>query len=1025
MAPDDRDGVGMRGLFSANLHMMIADANQPTPRTLQAMEDARILLLRGESGAGKTVAIAQEAERLHAAGKPVEMADLTDGLCDLAALLEKEGRRQDLTIFVDGLDIGLTRDNRLDIVLRRAMPGLANCPGARLRFALRSGFAAELLIACLEDHFGDDFEQLTIAPLRTEDVRIAAKAEGIDPVAFVGAIEGLRLAPLAARPPALRMLLGLWKKDGHLPKRRQDLYRQGCEVLLREANPDRLNAGGGDVSEYAGSLALFERFEIAERLAALMTFGDHDHLDLGADPGGAGLHVDKVTGGMQLAAGGNVRVTRGALREVVGSALFRPAGRDGFAFAHPSFMRYLAASFVAARSIPPAQGLPLLSASDGRIGANRIEVASWLGVLDPAYFDHLASADPQVLLRTGIPAASGAQRLQLATSLLARSDGGDLDLSELSETGDLVLLVSPGLGALLAGILTDKAEPLARRMFAGQVAQDTGCVPAAACAVVALDEDEPLDLRSAAISALAQNHTDAEHAILVLSAANAPNEDLHLVALGVAMRTLLSPADVIRCLKPGKEDMAQTFLCLRLLRDIVPADLPEALDAVVAIAIHGDEKQRYASQLMVGQALVRLAFGHLDDGRIRDALATFIATLPTRDPWLRWSFPLDKHGLPSAVTLEQRRALVSAVVTRAPGSAAAARNLLEACFLLRSEDLPWIVTEARSALGGPDAALWSTLAAEVARGFGGAFYGHLRVEGASDSEIDQFARAALPLPADYERWAPPVWWDSTAETNADEREDEARGEDDEEEEEEPILTALANWKLLTLQTEAGGRAAAPSVDPGTLLALFERADRRLVCDSRDLLRVIRESLDRLQRRLKGRDPLVRALWNEGSAPFPKDENFLSDFIVDHLRGDLIDSGVVADREAQIRPRLRDTAGERTDIQVQAFTNRGSGASGRPVASLTIEVKGCWNRDLYTAMEIQLVGRYLATTSENVGLYLVGWYICPAWKDGRVADRATTSGDTLAALRGKVDLQARSLSGGVRHIEGAVIDASLT
>jgi hypothetical protein len=134
--------------------------------------------------------------------------------------------------------------------------------------------------------------------------------------------------------------------------------------------------------------------------------------------------------------------------------------------------------------------------------------------------------------------------------------------------------------------------------------------------------------------------------------------------------------------------------------------------------------------------------------------------------------------------------------------------------------------------------------------------------------------------------------------------------------------------------------------------------------------------------------------------------------------------VVADREVQIRPRLRGTTGQRTDIRVQAFTIPGIDPRHREVASLTIEVKGCWNPDLYSAMKTQLKDRYLQTTGDHVGLYVVGWYVCPAWTSAKVAGLVPAAGNTQAALEEALRNQAESLSDGASKIEAFVIDATL-
>lgn len=250
IASEDLDGVAVRGLFSASIHSLTVAPGNPEARTLEAMDDRRVLLLRGEAGAGKSFAIDCEIKRLQAAGEQVMLADLADGLCDLPSLLREKSDQPDLTIFVDALDIGFVRDRGLDVELRRTVPHLPRQQGARLRFVLRSGFPADSFAMSLETHFGDNFEHLTIAPLGLEDVRIAAAAERLDPNQFFAALEGIQVAPLAARPPTLRMMLRLWARDNSLAKRRQDLYREGCEELLRETNPLRLQIGGGHDPDY-------------------------------------------------------------------------------------------------------------------------------------------------------------------------------------------------------------------------------------------------------------------------------------------------------------------------------------------------------------------------------------------------------------------------------------------------------------------------------------------------------------------------------------------------------------------------------------------------------------------------------------------------------------------------------------------------------------------------------------------------------------------------------------------------------
>jgi len=70
-------------------------------------------------------------------------------------------------------------------------------------------------------------------------------------------------------------------------------------------------------------------------------------------------------------------------------------------------------------------------------------------------------------------------------------------------------------------------------------------------------------------------------------------------------------------------------------------------------------------------------------------------------------------------------------------------------------------------------------------------------------------------------------------------------------------------------------------------------------------------------------------------------------------------------------------GERTDIHVDAVT-RGPKGKLYNVLTVIIEVKGCWNKNLNTDMEEQLVKRYLKENSCRYGLYLIAWFYCDLW-----------------------------------------------
>ncbi len=212
-------------------------------------------------------------------------------------------------------------------------------------------------------------------------------------------------------------------------------------------------------------------------------------------------------------------------------------------------------------------------------------------------------------------------------------------------------------------------------------------------------------------------------------------------------------------------------------------------------------------------------------------------------------------------------------------------------------------------------------------------------------------------------------------------------------------------------------------EPRHVLGLTERPVRRLLQNGDQLLELLIESLERFQDKLRGSTPAVFALWNEVNGSFtPKDEERISDQVKLHLESDLAERGVVVNREVVIRRGGGGRRGERTDIHVDAVVpspNQGQ----YDTVSVIIEAKGCWNRKLGTAMEEQLVNRYLHENQCRHGLYLVGWFNCEQW-DAADPRKGRAPKYGIDAARGKLEEQAKKLSLGDLSIRSAVLDLAL-
>ncbi|WP_148294330.1 NACHT domain-containing NTPase [Azospirillum sp. B506] len=245
----------------------------------------------------------------------------------------------------------------------------------------------------------------------------------------------------------------------------------------------------------------------------------------------------------------------------------------------------------------------------------------------------------------------------------------------------------------------------------------------------------------------------------------------------------------------------------------------------------------------------------------------------------------------------------------------------------------------------------------------------------------------------------------------------------------PDQAPWLGWHLITARQRMVQKTWTPPT-PSALLELVSRPLARLVRSGEELLGLILDSLSRLQVVLQGETPLARSLWNEavdedGEAAWSnKDENFLSDLVKKHLQEDIGRQGAVANREVEIRASKSADKGQRTDITVNAVMRQAGMADPLTIATVIIEVKGCWHAEVMTAMETQLRDRYMVDTNCSFGLYLVGWFVCDQWAKPRVGGRKPAADLTIDRLRQQLNDQASSLSDKGRTISAFVLDAAI-
>ena len=66
--------------------------------------------------------------------------------------------------------------------------------------------------------------------------------------------------------------------------------------------------------------------------------------------------------------------------------------------------------------------------------------------------------------------------------------------------------------------------------------------------------------------------------------------------------------------------------------------------------------------------------------------------------------------------------------------------------------------------------------------------------------------------------------------------------------------------------------------------------------------------------------------------------------------------------------INGNTGATTDIWIDAFSH-----CDNTHLSLCIEVKGSWNQETLTALDNQLIGKYMGEGGADAGILLVGWF----------------------------------------------------
>jgi len=698
-------------------------------QTLETYDDIdrhRCLVLLGEPGIGKTTELAQA---LAGAGERAYQVDL-------GAVADAEGLRRlvveapfvvawgesdgELVLFLDAFDEALAERGVLGRVLIAELGDLPR-ERLRLRIACRTADWPATLTDRLALLFGEAHEY-ELQPLTRADVVAAAAVAGVDGEAFVTAAVERAAAPLARVPLTLRFLLERYARDGALPTRPAELYRDGCRELCREQNPSRVETGR------VGTLSAEERLAIAERVAAATVLGGRAEVRLrGGGTAPTVVELAELDGGSErtnadlAAVPSDVDVDQRRLQETLATGLFTSRGDDLVGFAHHSYGEFLAARFLHRHRFDTRRALNLLAQE--RAGRQRVVpqlagVAAWLADLDADFLDWLIANEPEIALRADVEVMDEACKRALVDALLARADAGRLTDLAYATLGKLA---HPELDDQLRSWIVTDGVSRARRL----------AIELAGAAAVTelydllvervLDEEEEMRIRVDAGWALWRTAPAELRARLRPLAIAAPpadvDDDLKGVALLCVWPESLTIEELLDALTPPKRENYLGAYGLFLGQELIPrltdADLVRMLEWARELGTVGQHR-RFASLI---DDLLAAAWPRLEVDEVAAAFAATAAALLAREHALgARSYRADDLEQLIRTDRARRWRLIERLLPALIDGAIEPYHLITAAPLVQSEDLHRLLERALAGPEDDEKRAWARLADLTFRG---------------------------------------------------------------------------------------------------------------------------------------------------------------------------------------------------------------------------------------------------------------------------------------------------------------------
>ena len=636
-------------------------------KSLQEAAALGAIVITGDPGIGKSTVLAELAESTpREITVSYELGSFsTDGALQ-RAIAESEtvekwrNGTQPLALYLDGLDESTLRPSVIAEILRTE---LLRGPIEQLKFrvACRSANLSAKFESALLSIF-PRLEVLEVAPLRRVDVATACAAEELDFERFLTDAREAGAEIFLAHPVMLRFLFDTYRRDGTLGRSPREILATGCEELAKESQPEA----------HHETLSVPEKILLAGRIAAVLYIAGRQSIYLGttdrAPRDRQFITLDDCVG-FDLLETFEFQVRLQDLRSTVATKLFTSHGPDLMGFAHATVGEFLAGRYLAQRGLSPNQLRTLLRSAGSRRTAPALRaVSAWVAAFSSRWFTVLASDDPTVLAHADMSGHDISSR-EYAVDRVFEQFGSEPDSLRTFFGIRFQNLAHDRLSSQLETRVKEgpaKLRELAIMMSVSCKLAELGPTLLA----VALNEEEPLDLRVAATAALSSLEFagNAELKPLIEDVLADDKDELRGYALTAVWPNHISVHEVLAKLSPPKRSNFfggyMSFLMRGFQAGLSPRDLPPALKW----AADKTESEGAREPLMrVAESILSKAWDHLDDQAVLEPFAqAALARLRNHEPLID---SITDRRFPASIASEdgKRRKLLEAMLPSLAG----------------------------------------------------------------------------------------------------------------------------------------------------------------------------------------------------------------------------------------------------------------------------------------------------------------------------------------------------------------------